>query len=265
MHVFEVKQGNAPIILASPHGATDVEPAIWARLNERGQRLVDTDWHINQLYQDLLDDVTTVQAKFHRYVIDANRDPGGKSLYPGQNTTSLIPTTDFENQPIWREGQEPTNADIQDRLSRFHAPYHRALAAEIARIKALHGVVILYDCHSISTPLPFLYEGNLPDFNIGTNNGTTCAPVLEQAVQDIVKQASGYSYVLNGRFKGGWTTRHYGEPSSGVHAIQMELVRENYLTISAPPFTYDEIKAERLRVYLAKILHALQQCASTLK
>jgi len=263
--VFEVKQGNSPIILTSPHGSTDVEPAIWARLNERGQRLVDTDWHIDRLYDDLIENVTTVRAKFHRYVIDANRDPLGISLYPGQNTTTLIPTTDFENFPIWCEGKEPTDEDIQDRLVRFHAPYHAALTAEITRIKALHGVAILYDCHSITSPLPFLFDGRLPDFNIGTNDGTTCAPIIEKAIQDIAQQAEGYTYTFNGRFKGGWTTRHYGKPSNGVHAIQMELVRENYLVSHRPPFDYDEAKATRLRPYLQQILHVLHQLAPTLR
>jgi len=265
VNIFEVKQGTSPIILASPHGGTDVEPAIWERLNERGKRLVDTDWHINRLYDGLLAGVTMVQAKFHRYVIDANRDPLGISLYPGQNTTTLIPTTDFENQPIWRDGHEPTEIDIQDRLTRFHTPYHSALRAEIERIKALHGIAILYDCHSISSPMPFLFEGNLPDFSIGTNGGTTCAPTIEQATCDIASKANGYSYVLNGRFKGGWTTRHYGQPQKGVHAIQMELVRENYLGSTTPPFLYDEQKAEKLRPHLQRILHALEELAPTLK
>jgi len=265
MDIFTLKQGTSPLILASPHGGTQVEPAIWDRLNDQGKMLTDTDWHINRLYDDLLTDITTVQAKFHRYVIDANRDPLGISLYPGQNTTTLIPTTDFNNRPIWRQGQEPTDEDIKDRLTRFHAPYHNALAAEISRIKALHGIAILYDCHSITSPLPFLFEGQLPDFNIGNNDGTSCAPMLTQAVQDIVKQATGYSYVLNGRFKGGWTTRHYAQPSNNIHTIQMELVRENYLKENAPPFAYDETKAARLRPYLKKILHILQEIAPLLK
>jgi len=265
LDVFKVTQGHSPLIIASPHGGIQVEKAIWDRLNERGKMLSCTDWHINRLYDGLLEDVTIVEATFNRYVIDANRDPKGVSLYPGQNTTTLIPTTDFDNQPIWREGQEPTDADIQDRLARFHAPYHGALEAEIARIKALHGVAILYDCHSITSPLPFLFEGTLPDFSIGTNDGRSCAPIIEQTTRNIVHQAHDYTYVINGRFKGGWTTRHYGKPESGVHAIQMELVRENYLASNMPPFAYDEAKAARVRPYLQQILHAVQQLAPTLK
>jgi len=261
--VVQIKQGNSPLILASPHGGTQVAPEIWTRLNDRGQILADTDWHINQLYDGLIEDVTTVQATFHRYVIDANRDPEGVSLYPGQNTTSLIPMTDFDNHPIWKQGYEPKAEDIEDRLRRFHTPYHAALAAEIARIKAKHGVAIVYDCHSISSPLPFLFAGQLPDFSIGTNDGASCAPMIEQACHDIVKQAQGYTYVVNGRFKGGWTTRHYGQPEKGVHAIQMELVRENYLAGNAPPFAYDEVKAERLRLYLRQILTKIQHILPT--
>jgi len=265
MSIVTVKQGTSPFILASPHGGTQVEPSIWDRLNDRGKILADTDWHINRLYDGLGFDVTTVQATFNRYVIDANRDPSGASLYPGQNTTSLIPTTDFNNQPIWREGQEPTQADIEDRLARFHTPYHEALSQEIERIKALHGVVILYDCHSITSPLPFLFEGQLPDFNIGTNDGTSCAPLVEQSLEYIAGITSDYSYVVNGRFKGGWTTRHYGDPANGVHAVQMELVRENYLETDAPPFAYDENKAERLRTHLQKILGFLTLAPDALK
>ena len=133
-----------------------------------GATLEDTDWHIHRLYDGLLSDPTTVRATFSRYVIDANRDPSGVSLYPGQNTTGLIPQTDFENRAIWREGAEPTEADIAARLAAFHRPYHAAIEAEIARVKAIHGVAILFDCHSIRSHLPFLFEGKLPDLNFGT-------------------------------------------------------------------------------------------------
>ncbi|WP_409529781.1 N-formylglutamate amidohydrolase, partial [Shinella sp.] len=133
MAVFETHQGTSPLILAFPHTGTDVPAAIWERLNDNGRILADTDWHIERLYDGLLPNVTTVRATFHRYVIDANRDPAGVSLYPGQNTTGLVPETDFDGKPIWKDGQAPTEADIADRLANFHAPYHAALAAEIER------------------------------------------------------------------------------------------------------------------------------------
>jgi N-formylglutamate deformylase len=262
--VFERHQGTSPIILAFPHTGTEVPPAIWDRLNDNGRILADTDWHIHRLYDGLLPDATTVRATFHRYVIDANRDPAGVSLYPGQNTTGLVPDTDFDGNAIWKDGAAPTQTDIAERLADFHAPYHAAVAAEIERVKALHGVAILYDCHSIRSHIPFLFDGKLPDFNIGTDMGRTCAPEIEAAAVESCAHAEGYDHVLNGRFKGGWTTRHYGKPATGVHAIQMELAQCTHLATETPPFAYDTAKAERLRIPLKQLLQRIEALASTL-
>ncbi|MGH7004589.1 MAG: N-formylglutamate deformylase [Alphaproteobacteria bacterium] len=261
MNVVDVKQGASPIILGLPHTGTEVPPDIYARLNETGQRLADTDWHIDRLYEGLLPEVTTVRATFHRYAIDANRDPSGVSLYPGQNTTGLIPDTDFEGKPIWREGEEPTPADIRSRLDTFHRPYHGALSQEIRRVKDKHGLCILYDCHSIRSRIPFLFQGKLPDFNIGTDEGRSCSPEIASAVGRIAFAASGYDAVINGRFKGGWTTRHYGQPEKATHAIQMELTQSSYLATEALPFEYDEAKAEKLRGHLKQILEIVARTA----
>jgi formiminoglutamase len=265
MTVVDVKQGTSPIILGLPHTGTDVPPAIWERLNDHGRILADTDWHIHHLYDGLLDGVTTVCATFHRYVIDANRDPKGVSLYPGQNTTGLVPETDFDGKVIWKDGEAPTEKDIAERIKNFHAPYHTALAAEIERVKAIHGVAVLYDCHSIRSHIPFLFEGKLPDFNIGTDMGKTCDSAIEHATLTVTSAAEGYDSILNGRFKGGWTTRHYGRPETGVHAIQMELAQSTHLQTETPPFAYDPAKAERLRVHLKDILVRIAQIAPSLK
>ncbi|MBB3318812.1 MULTISPECIES: N-formylglutamate deformylase [unclassified Rhizobium] len=265
MSVFEVRQGTSPVILAFPHTGTDVPAGIWDRLNDNGRKLADTDWHIHRLYDGLLADATTVRATFHRYVIDANRDPQGRSLYPGQNTTGLVPETDFDGQAIWKDGESPREADIALRVRDFHAPYHAALAAEIERVRADHGVAILYDCHSIRSHIPFLFEGKLPDFNIGTDMGKTCDGAIEQATLTVVGAAEGYDSVLNGRFKGGWTTRHYGRPETGVHAIQMELAQSTHLETEATPFAYDSHKADRLRIHLKDILLRIEQIAQGLK
>ncbi len=254
MTPFIVTKGNSPVILGQPHGGTYVPDEIKAQLNERGRGLDDTDWHINRLYDGLLADVTVVQATFHRYVIDANRDPEGISLYPGQNTTTLCPLTDFDGRPIWEA--EPDKFAILARRKAFHAPYHTALAAEIERIKARHGFAILFDCHSIRSTIPFLFDGQLPVFSIGTNNSATCDPKVENAVVQACKQAQGYAHVLNGRFKGGWTTRHYGQPQNNVHAIQLELAQSAYMDETAP-WTYRETRAARLRQHLAHILNNL--------
>ncbi len=257
-----VSQGGGPVVLGLPHTGTYVPDAIAANLNDNGRKLADTDWHIDRLYDGLLDDVTTVTATFHRYVIDANRDPQGASLYPGQNTTGLVPVTDFDGAAIWKT--PPTASDIDTRRRDYHAPYHAALTAELDRVRALHGVAILYDCHSIRSGIPYLFDGTLPDFNIGTNTGATCAAVIESAARDICANAAPYTSIVNGRFKGGWTTRHYGRPHENIHAIQMELAQSAYLTHEAAPWSYDPAKAARLRPHLTLILTALAALAPTL-
>jgi N-formylglutamate deformylase len=261
MTPVEIVHGDGPIILGMPHTGTLVPDDVLDGLNETGRALADTDWHIDQLYDGLLPDATVVRATFHRYVIDANRDPSGTTLYPGQNTTSLCPTTDFDGRPLYRDGREPDEADIARRRRAFHAPYHVALAAEIDRVRAAHGVAILYDCHSIRSRIPFLFEGVLPDFNIGTNNGATCDPGIETAIAGVCHNATGYTSILNGRFRGGWTTRHYGNPAANVHAIQMELAQSTYLVGENPPFAYSPEQAGKLRPHLGEILRRLDDLA----
>ena len=281
MNPVEVYRGSSPVILGFPHVGTHVPPAVHTRLNDNGRWLADTDWHLTRLYDGLLPDATTVCATFHRYVIDANRDPGGGSLYPGQNTTGLVPLTDFNGLPIWNEGAEPTPEDTAARLARFHAPYHAALATEIARVKSLHGAAVLYDCHSIRSGIPFLFEGTLPDFNVGTGNQRrvlvpsgatgerrrrsfpgTCCQALETAVMEGARDATGFTRILNGRFRGGWSTRHYGAPETReVHAVQMELAQSTYLLSESPPFAYDEEKAAVIRPHLRAVLERVERVA----
>jgi N-formylglutamate deformylase len=257
----EISAGSSPVILAFPHVGTHVPHDILSRLNKEGRALRDTDWHVDRLYADLLPGATTVKATFHRYVIDANRDPSGASLYPGQNTTGLVPLSDFDNRPLWKEGAEPDEAENVRRLDLFHRPYHAALSAEIERVKAQYGIAVLYDCHSIRSRCPFLFDGTLPDFNIGTDNGRTCAPSIEAAAATLAGTAEGYTNVLNGRFRGGWTTRHYGRPEEGIHAIQMEIAQSAYLETEAPPFAYDADKAAALRLHLRAILERIDAIA----
>jgi formiminoglutamase len=260
MSVFDVIRGDSPIVLGQPHGGTFVPDDIQARLNANGRELADTDWHITQLYDGLLEGATVVRSNIHRYVVDANRDPEGVSLYPGQNTTTLVPLTDFDGQEIWAKGQEPSAEEVEDRRRAYHAPYHATLRAELDRVRERHGVAILFDCHSIRSHIPFLFEGTLPDFNIGTNLGATCAAEVETATVAVCANAAGFSSVTNGRFKGGWTTRHYGRPETGIHAIQMELAQRSYMD-EAAPWTYRADRAARLRPHLETILHTLNDLA----
>ncbi len=262
MTPVEIFAGDGPIVLGLPHTGTRLPDNIFERLTELGKTLSDTDWHIERLYDDLLPGVTTVRATFHRYVIDANRDPTGASLYPGQNTTGLVPLTDFDGQAIWLTPPDPV--EVQHRRAAYHSVYHNALESELHRVREQHGIAILYDCHSIRSQIPFLFEGTLPDFNIGTDEGRTCAPEIEQAVKSICIDAEDYSSVINGRFKGGWTTRHYGRPEHNIHAVQMELAQSTYLRSESLPFDYDRDKADRLRPFLKEILNNLAELAPTL-
>lgn len=255
MSPVEVIRGDGPIVLGQPHGGTYLPEAIAAQLNEAGRALVDTDWHVDRLYDGLLPDATIVRATFHRYVIDANRDPSGRSLYPGQNTTGLVPRVSFDGEAIWTA--PPAE---QDRMT-FHTAYHTALRTELDRIRSAHGIAVLYDCHSIRSEIPYLFAGRLPDLNIGDNDGTTCAPALTRAVAEICEQAEDFTSVVNGRFRGGWTTRHYGRPAAGVHAIQMEIAQACYLEAEEPPFGYSEEKAAGLRGVLAEILGRIDALA----
>ncbi len=263
MSFIETHRGDSPIVLGLPHTGTDLPDDIATELNETGRALADTDWHIDRLYADLGTDLTRVRTTIHRYSIDVNRDPGGVSLYPGQNTTTLCPLTDFDGNTIYREGHEPDAAEITRRKIAYHAPYHTALQAELERVRTLHGFAILFDCHSIRSQIPFLFDGTLPDFNLGTNDGTSCDPELEQKTAAICATAKGYSSVVNGRFKGGWTTRHYGQPATGIHALQMELAQSTYLANEAPPWKFDSTRAGRLQRKLIEILDTLKTWSPT--
>lgn len=263
MKAFEVVRGSSPLVLGIPHAGTYLPDKIFRRLTTNGQQLIDTDWRVERLYKGLIPDVTTVRATFHRYLIDANRDPSGASLYPGQNTTELVPLKDFDGNSLWN--QPPAQCEINAYLAQYHGEYHSALKLELERVKSVNGIAVLYDCHSIRSVIPFLFEGVLPDLNIGDNEGRTCDRRITLALQKICEQETKYQTVVNGRFRGGWTIRNYGRPKKGIHAIQMELAQSTYLTEESPPFRYDEVKAANLRTILASILGSLTKLAGDLK
>lgn len=261
---FSLAEGTSPVILCFPHSGTEVPDDVAGRLNDNGRILADTDWHLDQLYARLLPGASVLKAHVHRYVIDVNRDPSGTTLYPGQNTTGLVPLTDFDGEAIWQAGAEPMPADIAARLTAYHRPYHDALRGEIDRLRARHGAVLVYDCHSIRSTIPFLFEGRLPDLNIGTDDGRSCAPRLEAAAMAVATAANGYSAVLNGRFKGGWTTRAHADPARGIHTIQMELAQATHLVSESPPFAYDPSRAPQLRAQLRHLLRTLERLVENL-
>ena len=257
-----VRRGSAPLVLGMPHTGTCIPDALRSRFTSMWLARKDADWWIDRLYAfaETLD-ATIVRTTLSRSVIDVNRDPGGASLYPGQATTELCPTTSFDGEPLYRPGQEPDEAEIAERRAHWFDPYHAALTAELERLRDLNGQVVLYDCHSIRSHVPRLFDGELPQFNIGTNNGVTCAPALEQAVERACA-ASGQSLVLNGRFRGGYTTRHHGRPDEGIHAVQMELACRGYMVEPPEPDAgnwpppFDPVRAAPLAKHLNRILTA---------
>lgn len=255
-----VTRGDAPLIIAFPHVGTDLGDVAGCFRSEWLARR-DADWWVDDLYAFAgAMGATLIRTAVSRSVIDLNRDPGGASLYPGMTTTELCPTTTFDGDPLYR-GDPPDAAEIARRRARWFDPYHAALTAEIARLRARHDRVVLYDAHSIRSHVPRLFDGPLPQLNVGTNGGTTCAPALSDAVMAVCAD-SGFSHVLDGRFRGGWTTRHYGRPDSGVHAIQMELAMRGYLIEPdrvAPetwPPPIDRDRAARLVPTLRAVLDA---------
>lgn len=263
MNPVEVYSSDGPVVLGLPHTGTWLPDDVFRRLTPLGQTLADTDWHTHTLYDGLLEGATTVRATFRRYVIDANRDPSGESLYPGQNTTGLVSMTNFDGEPLWTK--PPYESEIGERRRTYHAIYHKALKRELTRVRDRHDVTILYDCHSIRSHIPFLFKDALPDLNIGTNEGRTCAPEIEQAVANICTNAAAYTSIANGRFKGGWTTRHYGRPAENIHTIQMELAQSTHLKSEVLPFDYGPVKAKRLRLHLKSILESLADLAPKLR
>jgi N-formylglutamate deformylase len=264
-----VRRGSAPIVLSIPHAGIDIPADIEERLFSTWLARKDADWWIDRLYDAAApSDATIVCTSMSRTVIDVNRDPSGASLYPGQSTTELCPTTTFDGEPLYRDRLIPGPAEIQRRTALWFEPYHAALSAELDRLRALRDLVVLYDCHSIRSMVPRLFDGVLPHFNLGTNNGASCSPALTAAVEASC-DATSLSRVTNGRFTGGWITRHYGRPRAGVHAIQMELACRGYLAEPIDhvdeatwPVAFDKAYAAPMMAALSAVLQVCAQFAA---
>jgi formiminoglutamase len=259
---LSIRRGSAPLIVSMPHTGTDLGP-LGARFVSPWLARKDADWHVEALYDFAADyDATIVRTALSRSLIDVNRDPSGVSLYPGQATTELCPTTSFDGEPLYRAGAAPDAAEVEDRKRAWFAPYHAALAAEIERLRSRFERVVLYDCHSIRSRIPRLFDGELPVFNLGTNSGAACDPALVHRI-DAILAASGESYVIDGRFKGGSITRGFGRPQNGVHALQMELACRAYLiepddvSESNWPAPLDAVRAAKTRDTLGRIFDVI--------
>jgi N-formylglutamate deformylase len=236
MQFINIRQGAAPLILSIPHAGTEIPEPLQPALRSLWLARQDADWWLPELYRfaEALD-ATIIRTEISRTVIDVNRDPSGASLYPGQATTGLCPTTTFDGEPLYHPGMAPDDAEILRRREAFFAPYHASISTEIARLRRLYPSIVLYDCHSIRSEIPRLFPGILPNFNIGTNDGKACDPAITQRVAAICAADKHHSHVVNGRFKGGWITRHHGNPQGGVNAIQMELACRGYMAEPETP------------------------------
>lgn len=256
-----VRQGNAPLILSFPHTGTFIPPEIEQGLVSPWLARKDTDWGVDRLYDFAAAlDASLIRTAVSRTVIDVNRDPLGISLYPGQATTALCPTMTFDGEALYREGSAPGAEEIARRRTMFFDPYHAALGREIARLRAMHHRVVLYDAHAIRSVIPRLFGGTLPNLNIGTDGGRTASEELVRAIESHCDRTN-FSFVTNGRFRGGWTTRHYGDPARGVHAVQMEIACRSYMDEPAhvssnnwPAAFARETQLDLLRALLKDIL-----------
>ena len=255
-NVLSFNRGNVPLLISMPHPGTVLTPAVEAGLVEAGWDLTDTDWHIPRLYDFAVDlGVSTLVAQYSRYVIDLNRPPDDAPLYASA-TTGLYPATLFDGSPLFRDGEEPSAGERARYLAEIWTPYHQVLADELARMKAEFGYALLFDAHSIRSFVPRLFEGRLPDFNLGTHDGNSCDPGLAEKLMAVCSAVQDYSHVLNGRFKGGYITRHYGQPAQHIHAVQLELTQCTYMDEQVP-FDYREDLAAPTQIVLRRLLLAM--------
>ncbi|GAA4869091.1 N-formylglutamate deformylase [Luteimonas vadosa] len=256
MDLFTLHHGTAPLLVSVPHDGTFVPDAIAARLTDSARRVPDTDWHVARLYADAARALgaSMLVPTHSRYVVDLNRSEDDVSLYPGQNTTGLCPTVQFTGEPVYRAGEEPDEAEVRARVDTYWRPYHAALREELDRLRAEHGRVVLWEGHTIKGHLPFLFEGRLPDLNLGTAAGASCSPALQARLVDVLEGQGDYDFVANGRFKGGHITRHYGDPANGIDAVQLEVSQRIYM--DEDTFEYDVPKAAGAQRAIASLLEA---------
>ena len=254
--IFTLHRGSGPLLVSLPHDGSAIPDALKARMTPAARAAPDTDWHVSRLYAFARDlGASILVPAYSRYVIDLNRGEDDTSLYPGQNTTGLVPLLRFTGGPVYLPGAEPDAGEVAARVERYWRPYHQALRGELDRLRALHARVVLWEGHSIrGGGLPFLFEGRLPDLNLGTATGASCTPALQARLEAVLAGQTDYDWVANGRFKGGHITRHYGAPAAGIEAVQLETSQRTYMDEGR--FEYDEAKASRLQPLLRRLLAA---------
>jgi N-formylglutamate deformylase len=254
MDIYALHRGTSPLFVSLPHDGIELGD-LAPRLTPSARRVPDTDWHVSRLYAFARElGASMIVPTYSRYVVDLNRPPDNASLYPGQNTTGLCPIVQFSGEPIYQAGEEPSNGEIAERIERYWKPYHVALRDELSRVRATHGRAVLWEGHSIRSVVPFLFDGRLPDFNLGTVGGASCSVELQTRLVQILAAERHRTHVVNGRFKGGHITREYGDPAQDIAAIQLELAQTNYMDEDS--FEYREDLAEKTQRVLRALLQA---------
>jgi N-formylglutamate deformylase len=255
MDIFRLDQGTAPLLISLPHDGSHIPEDIAARMHPAARRSPDTDWHVTRLYAPLAQALgaSLLRPLASRYVVDLNRPADGHALYPGRRETGLVSTIGFDGEPLYREG-EPDESEVQRRVNEYWRPYHSALQQELARLRALHGRVVLWEGHSIRSRVPMLFDGRLPDLNLGTADGASCSPSLQRRLEEVLRAQDRFDFAVNGRFKGGYITRQYGRPDEGVDAVQLEMTQSNYMDEDS--FAWEEAKAVVLRAAIEPLLRA---------
>lgn len=251
---YFLHRGTAPLLISLPHTGTTIPEGLKGRFRASALALEDTDWHLERIYDFVLErGCSLLIPRMSRYVIDLNRPPQDTPMYPGVNNTGLCPLHAFSGEALYQAGHEPGVCEIRERLTRYWQPYHDALATELRRLRTEHGHALLWDGHSIRSRLPWLFEGTLPDLNLGTAQASSCAPDLRARLAHSLQQQSEFSHVVDGRFQGGYITRHHGRPGQGVHAVQMEMCFSTYMQ-EVPPFRIDDARRDRLLTVLRSLI-----------
>jgi N-formylglutamate deformylase len=255
--IYILHQGRTPLLVSLPHAGTVLPAPMLAAMQPRAREVEDTDWFLDRLYSFVVEMGASLIVPHHsRYVVDLNRPSDNRPMYPGVNNTELCPTRFFSGDPLYRDGMAPTPSEVAHRVDTYWQPYHHALQHELARLQAEHGHAILFDGHSIKSELPWLFEGRLPDLNLGTADGTACAPSLRDALAAVLRSQQHYSFAVDGRFKGGHITRHYGQPLLGVHAVQLEKCWSTYMR-ELPPLDWHAARAKQLQPLLQQLVQTM--------
>jgi N-formylglutamate deformylase len=253
---YTLHRGTAPLLVSVPHDGSEIPPALAARMTPRARGAPDTDWHVARLY-DIARELgaSILRPRYSRYVVDLNRPPDDTSLYPGQNTTGLCPAVQFTGDPVYREGQAPDESEVASRVDTYWRPYHAALVEELQRLRDDHGRAVLWEGHTIrGSALPFLFDGRLPDLNLGTSGGASCSPALQTRLEGVLAAQQDFDWIANGRFKGGYITRHYAAPADGIDAVQLEMSQRLYM--DEDTFEWDAARAPHAQAIIRRLLEA---------